>query len=720
MKKIILTSLASILTLCISAQSKIDGAAHIAIEKYRSQRSALSIENTSETPKVKVIVSTNHGFTPSDIAELGYNIEQITDWHGIVELGIDEIETLAMEPCVRSISWPRTRRKSMLHARQTSAVDDIHTGIKVGDATHQLTGKGVIVGLYDAGVDPNHPNFKNTDGTSRVKRLYNYTSSSSYKEYTDDTVGTFTTDDSDETHGTHVAGIMGGGYRGASEYIDENGTLQNGSHPFYGVAYESDLAFGCGSFSDDAILGGVTRIVEYAEAQGQPAVINLSLGSNDGPHDGTDNFTAALDELGRRAIICVASGNEGDTNLSIEKTFTSTDTQIKTLLYYNSSYYSNNEGYLDIWSDDATKFTVQVANVNSSGTLSNTVTVGQNANGTSLTTCVKTAGTLYAYAGTDANSGRYYCTLEFTGTMPKSGRFAIIVTGSDGQRINMYFSGSSEFTDKYSPTYSSMSGFTAGTPGQSINGMCCGDGTVAVGSYTSRDSWWDFLQEDEWTYGETAGTVTSFSSYGTDFFGNTLPHILAPGSIIISSYSRRYVAKGYEYETSDDMVARTNYDGNTEYWGPMQGTSMATPYVTGTIGLWLEADPSLTRDDVLDVMAYTATPIDESRAADTDKVLYGKLDAAEGLRYILSRAGVGTIMDDDHRIIVTTEGNILCITAAGEANLSVDLYNLAGQTVAKTTSQTATATINTSGLPHGIYLLKVKGALGTATKKIAL
>lgn len=54
------------------------------------------------------------------------------------------------------------------------------------------------------------------------------------------------------------------------------------------------------------------NVIDYAKSVDKPAVVNLSLGNLLGPHDGSDAICQALTRQGKEAIICVASGNDGE------------------------------------------------------------------------------------------------------------------------------------------------------------------------------------------------------------------------------------------------------------------------------------------------------------------------------------------------------------------------------------------------------------------------
>lgn len=60
-------------------------------------------------------------------------------------------------------------------------------------------------------------------------------------------------------------------------------------------------------------------------------------------------------------------------------------------------------------------------------------------------------------------------------------------------------------------------------------------------------------------------------------------------------------------------------DGRLNLWKQELGTSMATPFVSGSIALWLQANPHLTIDDVKEIIAKTSTVDDDVRSGNPAK-----------------------------------------------------------------------------------------------------
>lgn len=738
MNKLILSAALSLaVSGTILGQSKISADGLSALEFYRYEQSQLKQtmgSTPTEVPTVSVIARIAPGFTADDFAALGYETQMATEGTVIIDMPITEVETFAQLDAVKSLNFGGKKELKLDFARKATGVNEVHTGIEVNGATHSYTGKGVVLGMMDTGLQGNHVNFiaDNGEGASRIQRLYHFrTSYGAPTTYTNSTVKRFTTDTNEETHGTHVAGIMAGSYRGLSDMAyspTPYGLVQKRDAPmeYYGVAPDADLALAVGELYDANILVGVERIKEYARTNGKPVAINLSLGSNVGPHDGTDEFTASLNELGKEAIICIAAGNEGDLNLSVEKTLTEENPVLKTFLEPSQAYGATSiNNFIDVWASDGEPFEISIIGYRIADGNETTYATLKEAGETMFSSGTGMgSGIATLVAGVDANNGRYYArfTPRYGVSMLTSYRFALKITGHAGQKINIYYAGKGNFTSR------SVAGYTNGSAAQSISNNACAENLIAVGSYVTRRYFGVLSSSDGVmsTANEIPGRISSFSSYGTMPDGTPLPHILAPGSTIISSFNRYFVegTAGQMYGMTADMMtgqAKSPVDKQMDYWSGSDGTSMACPFVTGVIGLWLEADPTLTAADIKEIFSKTADNDTYTRAK-LAAAGYGKINAAEGLKYILTRnASIGSIKDDDaSRLLITATGDGYDVVLSGEARFTASLYDMQGRLAAQADGTNSTASVSTAGLPAGIYLLNVQGESTRLTRKVTV
>ncbi|GAA6744244.1 hypothetical protein Thermus71206_20860 [Thermus antranikianii] len=103
--------------------------------------------------------------------------------------------------------------------------------------------------------------------------------------------------------------------------------------------------------------------------------------------------------------------------------------------------------------------------------------------------------------------------------------------------------------------------------------------------------------------GDKRGYLADFSSRGIP--GDPLyhPDITAPGVQIVAARASTCSLCALDTRTvSSDPL-------NAAFYTTMSGTSMATPHVSGTIALMLEANPGLTLEGILDIFRKTSRPM---------------------------------------------------------------------------------------------------------------
>src|SRR5579859_318721 len=171
-----------------------------------------------------------------------------------------------------------------------------------------VRGQGVLVGIVDSGIDYRNPDFKNPNGTTRIKYIWDQTSKGKApagfaygNECASSSINNGSCTERDvEGHGTHVAGIAAG-----------NGRSSNPPR-YIGVANQADIAVvKLRATKETDIVDGCRYLIQKAQQLREPLVINLSLGTDSEPHDGSGTVGQALSQLtGSGRIIVAAAGNE--------------------------------------------------------------------------------------------------------------------------------------------------------------------------------------------------------------------------------------------------------------------------------------------------------------------------------------------------------------------------------------------------------------------------
>ena len=260
-------------------------------------------------------------------------ITELLNNYGILRIPEPIIDAVATEDIITYMEKPKRLFFEMTQGKRASCITTLQTRLPA------LTGRGTLVGLIDSGIDYTHPDFRNNDGTTRISLLWDQTIAPESISNTDSqpsfpegySLGTlFTSDIINQAleapdpqtrlsicpsqdlsgHGTHVAGIAAG-----------NGRASNGV--YRGVAYEADLLVvklgtpSPNSFpSTSLLMMAIDFCIRESLRRNQPLALNLSFGNTYGSHSGNsllETYIDSVSELGRVSIV-IGSGNEGISN----------------------------------------------------------------------------------------------------------------------------------------------------------------------------------------------------------------------------------------------------------------------------------------------------------------------------------------------------------------------------------------------------------------------
>lgn len=715
MKKIFV--LAALTTaIVVTGQNKLDVQSRAALSLYQTERSVL--KSTTVLPKqVTAIVQ----LTDGDVSALEGKGVEILRQRGdmaIVRIPMDSVEAVAGLRTLEAMQFSRPEYARLDKAHLTTGVDKV----KQGEGLDKVyTGDGVIVACVDVGIDPNHVTFRKA-GTSesRVKRVWTANQGSMVAYDTSEKIAEFTTDTKNHTHGTHVMGIAAGSYLSSTV-------------PYEGVASGADIAMvGLGQADDEndaEILLGIENLIDYAKQAGKPLVVNMSLGSNFGPHDGSSMTERYLERLGKEAIICVSAGNEGDEAVAAKHVFSADNPEMKGLFEGISAYGADTQtvsGNVGFWSLGSTEFTLKPVVVSTGGKIlyefdAVTGSAGGEKTYTSDTDtgmAQYVSGTMTVAWGLDENNKRYCATITFGRARMASRSYILgyVITSADGNTVYAYADGNNMMFHK-------LNGWADGIDGDgSINVLACANNVISVGAYLTRRSI-SFIDGGTIQETGTTGNVAKFSSYGTLVDGRSLPNVCAPGCITVSAYSTPYIdymasSRSTALQDYNHVVAKEEVDGQYYFWSQMSGTSMSAPYVSGTVALWLEANPKLTYADVVDVINATSTIDKYVEKGNKVKWGAGKINAYEGLKKVIRDSGVGEVSADKNLLVRSLGDGRYEFFVGGESSVVVEAYDIAGRKVATAASDGDTVVLHLDGRQAGVYVVSVECLKSRYSKKI--
>ena len=602
------------------------------------------------------------------LERLGVRIQERFKGRVTAQVPVDNLEKVAELKNVTKISVARRLRKNTYRARVLTNVDDVlnlSNDAQTAGLLQAYDGTGVVLGVIDTGIEFNNQFFKDAQGNTRIKKAYVWDDySETLKSYTGSEINSLTYDTSEEAHGTHTSSTAGGSNYTAAAYVYTTGTgyQKVNNAKFGGMAPGVDLVL-CGlgeELTDVNIAACIKGISDYADEVGKPCIISISLGSHEGPHDGTgDMADVCAQYTSEGKIIIYAASNDGDMQYYHYKEATKADPAM-TVLYSEtrSGYYNNfdfgesvhyartpnvqlaGRFYVVDTSKDSIVWVSQEITTSKALTVNSTGSYGGQLN--KYYENYDSDTRLYGYLDKDPHSNKWCFTSYLYYLVPKESKYRIAVS------VYPRYPNNTTIIDTWSVGYLSFEGanavynneiytFTAGNALSSISNEATFPAIISIGAYCSSKYWYGESywgtggEREDWGTSSVYGGVCDFSSYQPEGYGplgTKLPWITAPGEVVLAGYNSAYDSYNYMYAYGTNHVL-----------GAMSGTSMSTPCAAGIIALWLQADPTLTPEDVKTVMKETAIHDNYTNGTQAPQFGNGKIDALGGIEYILRHSG---------------------------------------------------------------------------------
>jgi outer membrane protein OmpA-like peptidoglycan-associated protein len=464
---------------------------------------------------------------------------------------------------VKSVKAPGMYRPDWIAAIEEADATDIRSSDVRRPPNITQTGRGVVCALIDWGLDVANVDFRNNDGSSRILALWDQRGRSGSRSnnrygygWVHDRAAINTAlkqrdpyvtlayhpadAGSGPTHGTHTTGIAAGNGRA-------------GGPP--GMAPECDIVFvhlatATGERGDNlgdsvALLEGIDFIARVAGTR--PWVLSLSMGRHAGPHDG-----CTLTEQGMDAAISAAPGRacvQSTGNYFSRPIHTQgvlRPGEVRDIGFHTAE----EDGFgheIDMWYSGRDEITVEV--IAPSQRFSGRAETGTRS---VLVSEGKSIGRLYNRLR-DPNNHDNQAHIYLNESAPR-GAWILRLHAKDvvDGRYHCWVE-RDPACSTCQPSFNPGDVVASSTTGTICNGFL----TVAVGAYDPHT---------------TDRPLASFSSEGPTRDGRFKPDIIAPGVQILSSRS-----------------APRQPSANQSKLARMSGTSMAAPFVAGTVALMFQA-----------------------------------------------------------------------------------------------------------------------------------
>lgn len=501
--------------------------------------------------------------------------------YAAVRVPVAQLATINAIPGVVSIDVPQ---------RLQSCMDTAVAQVNLATFEHRynLTGKGVLIGIIDTGIDVTHPMFN-----GRIREIWDHT----------------------------IAGVGWGGFpRGnilqgpaAAASVDVNGHgthvagIAAGADAIYrGVAPDAQLVIVKTDMTDQSIAAGLDYLAHYARNANLPMVANLSLGGHYDPHDGSGLLADTIDALsGPGFVVCCAAGNEGEDAIHAEM-----EVSAGFPMPIEFAVYEPDDSGILVkgWADFDADLSLEI--LSPDGSRSALFNAGDQASNFRL------QGTYVTVVAADADPAYNKRVGFWVRLLPVDGKLALgrwqVIVRNNGQGVEQVHAWlvfnqqrAAEFTAR-----SHSDAYKIGSPGAARQ-------AITVGAATCRKRWVDRVGDVRQLPSFVLNAPCPFSSPGPLWGGVPKPELIAPGAMINSAAAAAPPKPGAAFQLADGGLRL------------MSGTSMASPFVAGMAALLLQKNPASTHLDIKNSLIRASRIAGSSGATlFQSKWGYGLLDAS--------------------------------------------------------------------------------------------
>ena len=570
-----------------------------------------------------------------------------------------------------------------------------------------LTGENVIFASIERGVDYTHPAFINPDGTTRIAYIYDMVNpagaSAPNNPYGRGTIfteadinasltngGPLITNDR-HGHGTACIGITAGNGEGTAS-LEFKGVAPNAKLIVVKMIQDGFPPHGmqpgeAGYFDPTDIPIALNFVNDKIDELGLPAVTLMNFGSIGGPTDGTSTISRAMDDFINQGNILVCGvGDDGGADNHSAGTV-SVGVQEEILI--NKA----NAGNLrfDFWYSEGDQFDITIEDP--SGTQFGPYVSPAGPNGA---TNIFESSFYYYHRGANvdffgATSNRREILIDFISSGP-TGVYKVIINAST-------ITDTGEFHASLNPAYySNNNAFLSHVvPGYSVNDYASAFNVIVPGDYVVDNSWTDINGSPRALTGQgNPGEIWIGSSTGLTYDDRQAIDFASPGEVLFAPYST---------DSWYGSFPANQVQGGNGLYGIQNAVSAASPVACGVIALMLELDPTLTNQEVKEILNQTTRQDSYTGTLPNYTWGYGKMDALAAVHEVDTRLSLEDFSANELRVFPNPVSDKLYIEFEGSID-QIEIYSMDGKLIKGNIK--ADSTIDVTTLAKGLYILKLE------------
>lgn len=564
------------------------------------------VERKTDNTVTVDVAATLTADSDEELKAAGFPVQARVGDVATLQVDVDRLLELASLSTVRKLFASAYRYPVNDRGRQSAGIDN-----NLGQRVVSQTGRGVVVGVIDSGIDFRHLDFTVPGSGGRQTRIkglldmtvygtqspepnWNYSlpgqSALIGHLYTEADINaalqsakpadqsTDIVKQRDKSgHGTHVAGTAAG-----------NGLASPSSGTYAGMAPEADLIIvkasrqndGNATFRTTDTINAMKFIQQRAAELNGPFVINMSLGGQLGPHDGTNVDERAIDNLvnsGPGRAVCVAAGNDGDASIHASGVVPAAGSSTLDVTA------TSKPQFVDLYTGPSDRFSVTVTRPDgtSLGPVSYDANGFNSPSGQASDQYLQIFNANDNKGDSDPANDQPDIFLVFKENAP-TGTWRITLQDADSN-ANQLFDAWAVGDDVRFSTFVDNNSHVIGSPGTAR-------AAITVGAFVTRSQ------------SLSLGSFAPFTSPGPTADGRQKPEISAPGYYLYSSRSSDVAASQF-----GTIGTGGNAPTDSTHYTGLSGTSMATPVTTGSVAVMLQTTPGVTAEQIKDLLKAGAT-----------------------------------------------------------------------------------------------------------------
>jgi subtilisin family serine protease len=507
---------------------------------------------------------------------------------------------------------------------------------------------------------------------------------------------------------------------------------------FIGIAPEADIATGCINLTGNSpilnpadptsasALKAFSEIFNFADAQQKPCVINFSAGISQTMANNRQLEEEAIRTMLQKPghVMVVAAGNQGWYHYLMHKEAAMQQAGAGVRFHQEDVY----GAYLGVELKMKPDQTLRIRYTNDKYTANHAEATLKASEVTGTKPFVLGSTGIYRKnltATLTEKTGDGYVIIYLScddSTFPDTDRLLLTIEG-DGEAWMYADTSCAPLEDVAGVDNHNITtdGYTVAWPGSMPEVITVGNIGWRYVLYGTYGVGWDLTDYER---GKGEGYLARSSSCGPTLTGLTKPDVCAPGVNVISALSNG-LGDGLGYEAQAALDAQLQYqwmgfcDEESDDYHMMlteTGTSMSAPAVAGTVALWLQADPTLTTEDIKTLLAQTSRQPDSDLTYPNNQYGHGEVDAYKGLLQLLGLStGIDAISSHQPRLTqIRLDGRCLQLAMEEGADepFTVSIYATDGRLLLHADSQQR---IDLSRLPTGIYAVQVSTGRASTT-----